>query len=127
VRETAGFIIRKDPTAVVIVMGDHGTHLFRRDWRAIRNQVFSNIATLPIETLLEDQHVVTYAVYPASFCQHRMSEPLSTITLMPNLIACLSGDDSPTDEERRRTRSILFLGDLWDLRDLRSQTATQKD
>ena len=97
-RRTAAYIVVKDPDVVVIVMGDHGTHLFRVDWELVREQMYSSVPPLPLKTVLEDRHGVMFAVYPASFCNNRMSAPFSTRFLIENLIACLNGDDSPTDE-----------------------------
>ena len=123
-RNTAGYIVPKDPDSVVIVMGDHGTHLFRGDEETVKKQVFSGAPLWPLKAVLEDEQGVTFAVYPASFCENRMSERFSTRFLIENLIACLNGDDSPTDEERRRARLIRFLGDLWEVDELLAKTLT---
>jgi hypothetical protein len=123
------YIAAKDPDAVVIVLGDHGTNLFRlkrSNERKVREQVFSNVPLWPLKTVLEDQHGVMLAVYPASFCENRISEPFSTKGLIENLIACLNGDDSPTDEERSRARRIRFLGDLWDVGEVHGPNAEKQ-
>ena len=125
-RKTAAYVVANDPGAVVIVLGDHGTHLFRGDEQTLKQLVFSNPPLLPIKTILEDQHGITLAVYPASFCENRISEPFSTRLLIEALIACLNGDDAPTAEERRRGRLINFLGELRDIGELRPEAVTQR-
>jgi hypothetical protein len=76
---------------------------------------------------VEDQHGVNFAVYPANFCANRMSEMFSTRRLFENLIACLNGDDSPTEEEVRSARVIRFLGDLQDVREIKLRPAQARD
>ena len=125
-RKTAGYIVAKDPDAVVIVMGDHGPHFLRGDEDKVRKQVFSNAPLWPLKAVLEDQHGVMLAVYPANFCLNRMSEPFSTRFLMENVIACLNGDDSPSEEDQRRARLINFLGELKDVGELRPPALTQR-
>jgi len=125
VTKTAGYIISKDPNAVVIVMGDHGTHLFRVDEDTIRQQLYSGTSPLPLETILEDQHGVTLAVYPADFCANRLAERVSTRFLIENIVACLNGNDSSTDEERKPAGLVRFLGELRTVDEIQSKTVAQ--
>lgn len=111
IRNTAAYIVAQDPDAVVIVFGDHGTHLFRG---VKKEQVFSESPILPPEKVLLDQHGVMFAVYPANFCVNRMREGFSTMAMIENLVACLNGNDNPTEEEQRRARTVRFFGDLHD-------------
>ncbi len=115
VKKTAGYIISKDPNAVVLVFGDHGTHFFRG---VEREQVFTDTPLVPIVTMLESLNGITFAVYPADFCVNRMSEPFSTKYLIENLIACLNGNDQPTEEEIKRAHTIRFFEELRDFRDI---------
>ena len=120
-KDTALYIVSRDTRAVVIVIGDHGPHLFRGPQKAIRAQVFSDSPLVPLENILEDQHGINFAVYPADFCVNRMSESFSTRFLIENLIACLNGNDAPTAEERKRARTVNFLGELTDVDELRQK------
>ena len=114
-KKTAGYIVGKDPNAVVVVFGDHGTHLFRG---VEREQVFSNAPLVPIETMLEAVHGITFAIYPADFCVNRISEPFSTKYLIENIIACLNGNDQPSEEDVKRAHTIRFFEELQDFREL---------
>jgi hypothetical protein len=126
-KSTAGYIIAKDPNAVVIVIGDHGVHFFRGDENKVKKLVHSNAPLWPLKAIVEDQHGVNFAVYPANFCTNRMSELFSTRRLFENLIACLNGDDSPTEEEVRSARVIRFLGNLQDVREIKQRPAQARD
>jgi hypothetical protein len=106
IRNTAAYIVSQDPNAVVIVFGDHGTHLFRG---VKKEQILTEKPLLPPEKVLLDQHGVMFAVYPANFCVNRMREGFSTMALIENLIACLNGDDNPTEEQQRRARTVNFF------------------
>jgi len=123
-RNTAGYIVAKDPDAVVIVMGDHGTHLFRGDEDTVKKQVYSSTPLVPLQTVLEDQHGITLAVYPASFCVNRLSERVSSRFLIEYIIDCLNGNDSPTDEERQRAGLIRFLGELQTVDEIQAKMPT---
>jgi hypothetical protein len=114
-KETAGYIVEKDPSAIVVVMGDHGTHLFRG---IEKDEVFSKTPPEPIERILEGDHGVTFAIYPADFCKNRISPPFSTRFLIENLIACLNGQDSPTEEDVKRAHLIRFFEELQDFREI---------
>ena len=119
--KTVGYIVERDPGAVIVVIGDHGTHLFRGDEDKVRKAVYSGDPVWPMKAILEDQHGINFAVYPADFCVNRMSGPFSSRFLVENLIACLNGNDTPTEEERKRARTINFLGELSDTADLRAK------
>ena len=126
-KDTALYIVSRDPGAVVIIIGDHGAHLFRGPQKAIRAQAFSENPLVPLENILEDQHGINFAVYPADFCVNRMSKSVSTQFLIENLISCLNGNDTPTAEERKRARTINFLGELTDAADLRESADSKID
>jgi hypothetical protein len=112
IRNTAAYITQQDPNAVVIVFGDHGTHLFRG---VKKEQVFTEKPILPVEKVLLDQHGVMFAVYPANFCVNRMREGFSTMAMIENLIACLNGNDNPTEDEQRRARTVNFFYERHDV------------
>ena len=113
-RNTVGYIVAKDPNAVVVAFGDHGPSLYRR----IDAYMKSDDPPLPEKTVLEDQHGILFAVYPADFCTNRMVSPFVTTHLVENLIACLNEDDSPSAEDRRRARTVKFLGEERDVDEL---------
>ena len=124
--KTIGYIVEKDPSAVIVVIGDHGTHLFRGDEDKVRKAVYSGDPNFPLKNILEDQHGIMFAVYPADFCVNRMSGPFSSRALIENLIQCLDGNDAPTDEERKRSRTINFLGKISDAGDLRTKAGSEE-
>jgi hypothetical protein len=74
-----------------------------------KEQILTEKPLLPPEKVLLDQHGVMFAVYPANFCVNRMREGFSTMALIENLIACLNGDDNPTEEQQRRARTVNFF------------------
>jgi hypothetical protein len=124
-QKTAGYIVARDPNAVVVVMGDHGTHLFRREDDMLRQELAAGTSPIPLETILETEHGVTLAIYPADFCANRLGERVSTRFLFENIIACLNGNDSPTDEERKRAGLIRFLGELRTVDEIQAKTLAQ--
>jgi hypothetical protein len=126
VKKTVGYIVAKDPNAVIAVLGDHGSYLFRGDEDTVREQVYSSTPLVPLETVLEDQHGVTLAIYPANFCVNRLAERVATRFLIEDIIDCLNGNDSPTDEERQRAGLIRFLGELRTVDSLQAKTLTQR-
>ena len=121
-RNAPAYIAAKDPGAVIAVFGDHGTHLFRG---ITKDQVFTSKPLVPLDKVLLDQNGVMLAIYPADFCTNRISEGFSTKALIENIIACLNGDDSPTEEERKRARTIRFLDEERNLDELQAKTVAQ--
>ena len=116
------YIAAKDPNAVIVVFGDHGTLRFRG---ITADKVFTEKPLVPLHKVLLDQNGVMLAVYPKDFCVNRIGDGFSTKALTENIIACLNGDDSPTEEERKRARTIRFLDEPRDLQDLQAQGASQ--
>ena len=114
-RNTVGYIVARDPDAVVVAFGDHGASLYRG---VLSKELLSDKPRVTFATRLEDRNGVQFAVYPADFCLNRMAEPFATTHLVENLIACLNGDDHPTEEEKRLARTIRFVdGHLIDVGD----------
>jgi hypothetical protein len=56
--------------------------------------------------LLEDRFGVLLAVYPANFCTHRIFEGSSTLTLSYSVVECLNGDDNPSRQDIKRSRTF---------------------
>ena len=121
-RKTAVYIAEKDPNAVILVFGDHGTHLYRG---VTKEKVFTDKPLVPLRNALLDQIGVTLAVYPAAFCTNRIKDSFSTKALIENIIACLNGNDSPTEEERKRARTVRFFNEWHDVQELLSSSVAQ--
>ena len=65
-----------------------------------------------------DRHGVAMAIYPKGFCEERIREGTSTLLLMRNMFACLSGETEMTRAEHEVQQQIIFEGKRRDLRDL---------
>ena len=121
-RKTAVYIAEKDPNAVIVVFGDHGTHFYRG---ITKDQVFTEKPLVPPRNVLLDHNGTMLAVYPADFCVNRIKDGFSTKALIENIIACLNGNDSPTEAERKRARTVTFFNELHDVEDLLSSSVAQ--
>ncbi|HYG26836.1 MAG TPA: hypothetical protein VD906_08010 [Caulobacteraceae bacterium] len=97
---TIGTILREDPNAVILAVGDHGASITRGADLDTPNPVYTN------RQLLEDRFGVLLAVYPKDFCQNRIFEGSTTTYLLENVAKCLDGDDAPTAEEIKRSKTF---------------------
>jgi hypothetical protein len=95
-------ILREDPEAVIILFGDHGTGLTRNAELDDPDDPFT-----PAQ-VLEDRFGVMIAVYPRDFCTNRIFEGSTTTALIESVVRCLNSDDSPTAQERARSRTFFW-------------------
>jgi hypothetical protein len=103
-----GHIRQRDPEAVILIYSDHGAWMTRG---MTAEQASAGTPQFPRAAVVEDRHgVVALAVYPADFCADRLGDGASTLFLMKDLIACLSGQAAVSDAERAGSRSIYWLG-----------------
>ncbi len=96
-----------DPTAILIVFGDHGPITSRgllndsdSDDGMVHNALEVNESDAPknnlltYEQIVQDRHGVYLAVFPKSFCQDGFRQnPYSTLRIMRDVLKCLSGED----------------------------------
>lgn len=114
-RKTIGYILEHDPDSIIITFGDHGAWLSRGvetvEGMPVRTSMFT------LAQVVRDRHSTMLAVYPADFCVNRIFDGSATTTLTESLLRCLGGDDSPSEEERAKSRSI-FFGRPWSIDEL---------
>ncbi|MEH2503734.1 hypothetical protein V1290_002545 [Bradyrhizobium sp. AZCC 1578] len=82
-----------DPTAIVIVHGDHGP-IVTRGWSES-----DDVTHLYSSRLVEaDRYEVTLAVFPRQFCREKLSRVAGTIGVLPAIFDCLQfpSTSSPT-------------------------------
>ena len=99
---TVGTILREDPDAVIVAMGDHGAAMTRGARLDEGNEVFTKAQ------VIEDRYGVMVAVYPKDFCANRIIEGSTTLFLMENVMRCLNGDDAPTREQLARGKTFFW-------------------
>lgn len=107
-RDTASYITKllnviqkQDPTAILVVFGDHGTHYSRTQTQTgnpvqdIHGLMTGELPFSPDQVdEVQDHHGVLVAVYPADFCAEEFSkQPYSLIRVGRSIIKCLSGKD----------------------------------
>ncbi len=109
------YIIGNDPNAVILVSGDHGAWISRGLTSATAEDTDSPFS---LEDMVLDRHGVAMAIYPENFCEERIREGTSTLLLMRNIFACLSGETEMTRAEHEVQQQIVFEGKRRDLRDL---------
>ena len=102
-REIVSAIKESDPNAVIVTFGDHGMWLTRGMSTAKSNSVFST------EDYIEDRYGALIGVYPADFCQKRIFEGSTTGIIVKSVIECLNGNDEPTADDLKRSRSVVYL------------------
>lgn len=100
-------IVENDPDAVILVYGDHGAWISRgmtASEAGDGNTIFS------FKDMLLDRHGAALAIYPRNFCEERIREGASTLLLMDNLFACLSGQTEMTEAEHQARQQIFHGG-----------------
>ncbi|HEX5776644.1 MAG TPA: hypothetical protein VFX95_08195, partial [Caulobacteraceae bacterium] len=95
-------ILKEDPGAVIVAMGDHGAALTRGARLDEPNDTFTK------DEIVEDRYGVMVAVYPKDFCANRIFEGSTTLFLIESVARCLNGDDSPTPQQLARSRTFYW-------------------
>jgi len=101
---TVGTIVKRDPGAVIIAIGDHGASLTRGA------DLETPVDQFTQSEILEDRLGVMVAVYPRDFCANRIFEGSTTTYLMESVAKCLNGDDAPTAQDKTRSRIFFWDG-----------------
>ncbi len=96
-----------DPTAVLIIFGDHGAltsvGLLGKDGGAIKEHALDYTeADMPKDSpmtyrqLVQDRHAVFAAVFPKDFCKEGfVQNPFATVRVLREVFKCLSGGEDP--------------------------------
>lgn len=101
-RQIVTAIKEKDPDAVIVTFGDHGT------WLTRGLKVGTSDAGFDADDYVQDRYGVMLAVYPQEFCRNRIFEGSATSFMIKSVIACLNGNDDPTPEDLEQNRSIFY-------------------
>jgi len=100
----------KDPSAVIVIIGDHGAWRYRKVWMLDRDphRAFEQ-AGVTTETVALDLFGTMIAVHSNGLCDDYIYSTITPINVMRAVFACLAGDRSVL-EERPEDISIFPLG-----------------
>ena len=99
---TVAAILKADPGAVIVALGDHGAAMTRGARLDEPNDKYTKAQ------IVEDRYGVMVAVYPRDFCTRRIFEGATTTFLLESVVRCLNGDDAPTPQEVSRGKTFFW-------------------
>ncbi|MDH3691979.1 MAG: hypothetical protein OEU36_21265 [Gammaproteobacteria bacterium] len=92
IKELIRAIYENDPSAVLLIFGDHGAWISRGLWQ--KKQIAEN-SPLTREEIFQDRHAIAAALYPKDFCRDDFEEPIGIVRIGRNIVKCLSGGKDP--------------------------------
>ncbi len=106
--ETVDRIKAVDPTAVIVIFGDHGARRYNKIWGSgDPNEAFKKAGVTP-ETITLDLYGIMIAVYSAGRCNEFFYPTMTPVNIMRTVFACLAED--PALMSRRAADISLFGG-----------------
>ena len=90
--ETVDQIKTKDPTAVIMIFGDHGAWRYQNIWGAGDPNENFRTAGVPTEMVTLDRAGIMIAIHSAGECNDYVYGGMTPVNMMRAVFACLAGD-----------------------------------